>query len=169
MKKILIYFIVTVLCCSNIYTQNLTIKDLTNLCSKKNWEEVNKILQKKGWEYHDSSTNSGLGSIAWSYGKSRYDDKALEWFQLYTDNEFPNKVYAIDYTVHNQESYSIIQESIETTGFKLIDSEIKNNELVSTYENSNYLLIISTMKRTREDSKSSSTTYNIALVRKDYI
>ena len=169
MKRVLIYLIVTIFYCSNIYAQSLTITDLTNLCSKKNWEEANKILQTKGWEYHESSTESGLSEIIWSFKKSYYDDKALGWFRLYTDNGFIDKVYAIEYTVHNQESYSVVQKSIETAGFKLKDSEIENNMLISTYENPTYLLIITTMKTTREDSKSSITTYIFELVKKTYL
>jgi hypothetical protein len=169
MKRAIIYLIVTIFYCSSVYAQKLTITDLITLCSKKNWEEVNKTLQIKGWEYHESSTESGLSVITWSYKKSYYDDKALGWFYLYTDNGFIDKVYSVAYTVHNQESYSIIQNSIETTGYKLIDSEIENNKLISTYENSKYYLIISTIKTTREDSKSSITTYNIELVKKEYL
>lgn len=121
MKKITSYFILTILCCSSIYAQKLTLTDLTSLCSKKNWEEVNQTLRVKGWEYHESSKGNTYqyNTITWSYEKSRYDNKALAWFYLFTYDGLPNK---ITYTVHNQDSYSIIQKSIATAGFKLTDS-----------------------------------------------
>jgi len=140
--------------------------DLTNLCNKKNWEEVNQALRTKGWEYHESSRGNTYqyNTITWSYEKSRYDDKALAWFYLFTYDGFPNK---ITYTVHNQDSYSIIQKSIAAAGFKLIDSEIEENEIISTYANSNYTLKISTRKTTRDDYwESSITTYSITLIKK---
>ena len=161
MKKITSYFILTILCCSSIYAQKLTLTDLTSLCSKKNWEEVNQTLRVKGWEYHESSKGNTYqyNTITWSYEKSRYDNKALAWFYLFTYDGLPNK---ITYTVHNQDSYSIIQKSIATAGFKLTDSEIEDNEIISTYASSNYTLKISTRKATRNDYwESSITTYSI--------
>lgn len=166
MRKIVSYLVLTILCCSNIYAQKLTLTDLTNLCNKKNWEEVNQTLRTKGWEYHESSKGNTYqyNTITWSYEKSHYDDKASAWFYLFTYDGFPNK---ITYTVHNQDSYSIIQRSIATTGFKLTDSEIENNEIISTYANSNYTLKISTRKTTRDDYWGSSiTTYSITLIKK---
>ena len=144
----------------------MTLTDLTNLCNKKNWEEVNQTLRTKGWEYHESSRGNTYqyNTITWSYEKSRYDDKALAWFYLFTYDGLPNQII---YTVHNQDSYSIIERSIATAGFKLTDSEIENNEIISTYSNSNYILKISTRKTTRDDYwESSITTYSITLIKK---
>lgn len=168
MKRIIIYFILTILSCYTVYAQKLTLTDLTNLCSKKNWEDVNQTLITKKWTYYDSEKGNTYkyNTITWSFNKDYYSDKAEAWFYLYTYEGFPNK---ISYSVFNKESYSIIQNSISSAGFKLINSEIENNEIISTYANSKYTLKISTEKRDKSENSwenRSITAYNITLIKK---
>lgn len=148
------------------YAQRLTLTDLTNLCNKKNWEDVNQILLSKNWSYYDSEKGSTLkyNTITWSFNKEYYSDKAQAWFYLFTYEGFPNK---ISYSVFNKESYTLIQNSLSTNGFKLTNSEIEDNEVISTYSNQNYTLKISTQKRDDDDwSSRSVTAYNITLIKK---
>jgi antitoxin component YwqK of YwqJK toxin-antitoxin module len=159
------------LCCSNIYAQRLTLTDLTSLCNKKNWEEVNQSLLAKKWEYYESEKGStyNYNTITWSFSKDYYSNEAKGWFYLYTYEGFPNK---ISYSVFNKESYSIIQNSISSAGFKLVKSEIENNEIISTYSNANYTLSISTEKRDKSDyswENNSITAYNFTLIKKEGI
>jgi antitoxin component YwqK of YwqJK toxin-antitoxin module len=166
MKRIVTYIIFTALCCSNSYAQKLSLTDLTNLCNKKNWEDVNQTLLAKNWTYYDSEKGSTYkyNTITWSFNKDYYNDKAQGWFYLYTYEGFPNK---ISYSVFNKESYSLIQNSISTAGFKLVDSEIEDNEVTSTYGNGFYTLTISTEKRKDTDwSERSTTAYRITLIKK---
>lgn len=67
----------SVLFYSNIYSQKLTLTDLTSLCSKKNWEDVNQTLLAKKWTYYDSEKGSTLkyNTITWSFNKDYYSDK----------------------------------------------------------------------------------------------
>jgi antitoxin component YwqK of YwqJK toxin-antitoxin module len=148
------------------YGQRLSLTDLTNLCNKKNWEDVNHSLLAKDWSYYDSEKGSTYkyNTITWSYNKEYYNDKAQGWFYLFTYEGLPNKV---SYTVYNKESYSLIQNSISSAGFKLVNSEIENNEVISEYGNASYTLQISTEKRTDEDySERSITAYHITLIKK---
>lgn len=168
MKQIVTYIILTTFCCSNTYAQKLSLTDLTNLCNKKNWEDVNLTLLNKGWLYYDSEKGSTYkyNTITWSYNKDYYSEKAQAWFYLFTYEGFPNK---ISYSVFNKESYSIIQNSISSAGFKLVNSEIEDNEIISTYSNANYTLRISTEKREKNDNSWESrslTAYNITLIKK---
>ncbi len=166
MKRFVTYFILTILCYSSIYAQKLTLTDLTTLCSKKNWEDVNQTLLAKKWTYYDSEKGSTYkySTITWSFNKDNYSDKAEAWFYLYTYEGYPNK---ISYSVFNKESYSVIQNSIASAGFKLINSEIEDNEIISTYANSNYTLKISTEKRKDDDWRDRSlTAYRITLIKK---
>lgn len=168
MKRIVTYFILTILCCSSIYAQKLTLTDLTTLCSKKNWEDVNQSLLAKKWTYYDSEKGSTYkyNTITWSFNKDYYSEKAQAWFYLYTYEGYPNK---ISYSVFNKESYSIIQNSIASAGFKLINSEIEDNEIISTYANANYTLKVSTEKRNKSDyswESKSLTAYNFTLIKK---
>lgn len=130
---------------SSFFLSENFLSDLTSLCNKKNWEDVNQILLSKGWTYYDSEkgTTYRYNTITWSFDKDYYSDKAGGWFYLYTYEGYPNK---ISFSVFNKTSYSLIQNSISSSGFKLIDSEIEDNEITSTYGNSSYTLIITTQK-----------------------
>jgi antitoxin component YwqK of YwqJK toxin-antitoxin module len=165
MKRV-IFLCIIVFSILNSNAQKLTLADLSNLCNKKNWEDVNQILLSKNWSYYDSQkgSSSEYNTISWSFNKEEYSDKAQGWFYLYTYDDFPNKVV---YSVFNKESYNLIQNSLSSNGFNLTKSEIEDNKVISTYSNQNYNLQISTSKH--EDSEWSSrsfTAYSITLIKK---
>jgi antitoxin component YwqK of YwqJK toxin-antitoxin module len=169
MKQITLTILFTLLTSLSIFGQKLTLTDLTTLCSKKNWEDVNQSLLAKKWTYYDSEKGSTYkyNTIIWSFSKDYYSDKALAWFNLYTYEGYPNK---ISYSVFNKESYSIIQNSISSSGFKLVNSEIEDNQVISTYGNNLYTLEISTEKLIDDDWSDSSTTgYRITIIKKSGI
>ena len=148
------------------FEQKLSLTDLTNLCNKKNWEYVNETLLSKNWTFFDSEKGSSIkyNTITWSFNKDYYGDEAEGWFYLYTYDGLPNK---ISFSVFNKKSYSIIQNSVATAGFKLVNSEIGDDEVISTYENTNYSLKILTEKRSDDEwDNTSITAYNITLVKK---
>jgi antitoxin component YwqK of YwqJK toxin-antitoxin module len=147
----------------NSFGQKLSLTDLQNISNKTNWEYVNQYLMDKGWEYYESEKGSSTeyNTITWSFHKS-YDDKAQAWFYLYTYEGLPNK---INYSVFNKPSYTLIQKSLSTNGYKLSNSEIEDNELISTYANSQFILKISTEKREREYEES-LTGYDFLLIKK---
>lgn len=169
MKKITLTISLTLFTCLSIFGQKLTLTDLTSLCSKKNWEDVNQSLLAKKWTYYDSEKGNTYkyNTITWSFNKDYYSEKAQAWFYLYTYEGYPNK---ISYSVFNKESYSIIQNSIASAGFKLVNSEIEDNEIISTYDNANYTLKVSTEKRDKSNDYSweskSLTAYNFTLIKK---
>lgn len=166
MKQKLLLFFLTYLFISNSYGQKLTLTDLTSLCNKKNWEDVNQFMLIKGWTYYNSEEGSDdkYSTITWSYNKEDYSDKAQGWFYLYTFDNYPNK---ISYSIFNKTSYLLIQNSLVANGFKLIDSEIEDERVISTYSNLNYTLKISNSKRTDEDwSDRSVTAYSVTLIKK---
>lgn len=150
----------------NIFGQSLTLSDLISFCDKTNWESINQVLLSKGWTYYSSQKGSSdkYNTITWSYQKEYYNDKALGWFYLYTYEGFPNK---IAYTVFNKKSYSLIQNNIGSAGFKLVNSNIGDNEISSIYGNSKYTLNIITEKRGDDEwSDRSVTAYSITLIKK---
>lgn len=163
------YFTLVLLFVSSsiLFGQKLTLGDLTNFCGKKNWEDVNLALNARDWSYYESEkgSSSKYNTITWSFNKDYYSEKANGWFYLYTYEGYPNKVA---YSVFNKESYAIIQNSISSAGFKLTGSEIEEDEIISTYSNSNYTLEIRTEKRENDDDYESHsfTAYNIILIKK---
>ena len=150
----------------NSFGQKLSLTDLQNISNKTNWEYVNQYLMNKGWEYYESEKGSSTkyNTITWSFNKS-YDDKAQAWFYLYTYEGLPNK---INYSVFNKPSYTIIQKSLSSAGYKLSNSEIEDNELISTYTNNKFILKITTEKRERKYEES-LTGYDFLLIKKSGI
>lgn len=166
-------FLITLLfgfACLNLNAQKLTLNDLENICNKANWEYVNQFLMNKNWEYYESSKGDSekYHTITWSFNKS-YNDKASAWFYLYTYEGFPNKV---TYSVFNKPSYTIIQKALPSNGYKLQNSEIEDNELISTYANSKFLIKITTEKREKDDYSSfdeSITAYSFQLIKRSSV
>jgi antitoxin component YwqK of YwqJK toxin-antitoxin module len=154
------------LSCSFIFGQRLTLNDLISLCNKNNWDAVNQTLVAKGWEYYESEKGNSFNynTIVWSYEKDYYSDEAQAWFSLYTYEGFPNKIF---YNIFNTESYLMIQNSISSAGFKIVNSQIENNQVITTYSNAQYSLEIITEKLSENDWDDVSTTsYGIKLIKK---
>lgn len=148
------------------FGQKLTLNDIENICNKKNWEGVNQFLMNKNWEFYESEKGDSekYSTITWSFEKS-YGDKAGAWFYLYTYEDSPNK---ISYSVFNKASYTAIQKSLSSKGYKLKNSEIEDNEIISTYTNSRFVLKITTEKR-KKDSYESLTAYRFLLIKKESV
>jgi antitoxin component YwqK of YwqJK toxin-antitoxin module len=171
MRSLVLIVLIGILLFPACFGQKITLTDLTTLCSKSNWEDVNEILLGKGWTYYDSKRGNSwrYNMITWSYNKDSYSEKAWAWFHLYTYEGYPNK---INYSVFNKESYSIIQKSIAATGFKLKSSEIQDNQIISVYANNNYELTVATQRREDIDyswDSNSVTAYDFTLVKKSGI
>jgi len=150
------------------HSQNLSLNELFTLCNKPNWDEVNEYMLKKGWEYHESSKgdDSHYNTITWSYEKEYYGDKAKGWFYLYTYEGYPNK---ISYSFFNKPSYNTIKNGITAAGMKLVDNSIEDNEIVTKYGGSNFIVTVKTAKREKEDSYNSDnsiTAYSVVVIKK---
>lgn len=166
LSKILLLILIT----QFSFGQRLTLNDIENICNKSNWESVNQFLMNKNWEYYESEKGNSdkYSTITWSFNKS-YGDKASAWFYLYTYEGFPNK---LSYSVFNKPSYSTIYNSLSSKGYKLKDSQIEDNEIISTYANSKFILKITTEKREKENYSSfneSITAYKFLLIKKSSI
>lgn len=143
--------------------QTITIGDLENFISKSGWGPINSSLISKGWEYYESEKGSetSLSTIVWSYERG-YGDKASGWFYVYT---YYNKPSQISYDVFNIESFELISNALPAHGYKLIDNEILDNKITSTFSSENYYLKVTTSKRENDYNKS-ITSYSILLIEK---
>ncbi len=149
-------------------SQNLSLNELFTLCNKLNWDEANEYMLKNGWEYHESSKgdDSKYNTITWSYEKEYYGSKAKGWFYLYTYEGYPNKII---YSFFNKPSYNTIKNGITAAGMKLVDNSIEDNEIVTKYGGSNYIVTLRTAKREKEDSyynDNSITAYTVVVIKK---
>ena len=166
MKIKFAFLLLMIVFSSNCIGQKLTLNELITLCGKKNWEDINQTLLFKGWTYYNSEKGDTdeYNTITWSYNKDDYNDKAEAWFYLYTFENYPNK---LSYSVFNKSSFLFIQNSIVSNGFKLIDSAIEDEKVISTYSSLGFILKISNSKRKDEDWEDRSlTAYNITLIKK---
>jgi len=167
--KIIISFSFILLVVNSVFPQKLTVNDLTILISKPKWEEVNSYLINKGWEYYESEVNNHSGYTTtittWSYNKG-HDDTAEGWFYLNIYNKIPSK---IRYSFSNNESYSLLINSISNTNFKIIKNNVLTNYVKSDYENSKYIMNITLLKITEEEysTKTSYTHHDIEVIKKN--
>ncbi|MBL0049662.1 MAG: hypothetical protein IPP32_16385 [Bacteroidetes bacterium] len=146
--------------------QTLTVLELLQLSNKPDWESVNSYLVAKGWEYYDSKEgdNESYNTVTWSYEKSYYNDKAQGWFHLYTYTGFPNKV---SYQFLNKSTYNTIKNTLASNGFKYIDSDIKDEQVVSKYANPYFIILLSYIKSEKEEySETSLTNYLVTVIKK---
>lgn len=166
--KYYLLFILSMLSIGGALGQKITLSDLETICNKPNWTSVNQFLMNKNWEYYESEKGDSehYSTIVWSLNKS-YQDKAEGWFYLYTHDESPVK---ISYSVFNKPAYTVIQNAIKSKGYSLDNSEIENNEIVSTYSNNKFILKITTEKREKENSWDESVTgYRFLLIKKSSV
>lgn len=161
-SKLLSLFI-TILIVIECHSQNLTAYELTSLLTKSSWEEVNKSLSSRGWEYHESDKNVFYSRIIWSLEKDRFTDKAQAWFYLYTYDNEPNQ---IEFLFFNKDSYNTLLKTIQSNGFNLTDNQIKNDEIRSTYTNSKFILTIVVSSEKDSDYYTTTTNYRIILIKK---
>lgn len=161
MKKI--YTLILLALFPNLYSfkaQTIKLADLIQLCGKSNWEEVNYTIKSKGWEYFSSTKGNSeqYNEVTWSYKRNDYNqDEAKGWITLYTYDDLPSKV---TYEVFNKESFALIENAIKSSGFKLINSEILNDEVKAEYANSNYTLELKYVSINTYDSDRYDYSYN---------
>ena len=149
-------------------SQNLTLNELVSLCNKPNWVQVNEYLLKKGWEYSSSTKgdDTHYNTITWSFKKEYYGDKAKGWLYIYTYEGYPNK---LSYSFFNKLSYNTLKSGITTLKMKLIDNSIEDNEIITKYSNSNFIVTVTTSKSVNDEegyNDNTVTTYMIDVIKK---
>ncbi len=167
MKPASILFFLFVACYSQ--AQNITLLDLESICNKTNWEAVNNILSAKGWEYSDSEEGSSVeySSITWAYERDRYTDEALAWITLYTYDEEPVRV---SYQVFSEKKSSVVKNGLSSQGYKLEDSEILDDEILTNYASSKFILVVSASMVVDEYSYDGEhTSYSFLITKKSSI
>ncbi|MDK2772950.1 MAG: hypothetical protein KYX68_12095, partial [Flavobacterium sp.] len=73
----------------------MSLTELQNLASNKNWETTNKFLLAKKWDYYNSEKGDDISydNISWAYGRNMYDNnKATGWFYVFNFENLPHKI-----------------------------------------------------------------------------
>jgi antitoxin component YwqK of YwqJK toxin-antitoxin module len=148
------------------FCQSLKISDFTSILNKKSWEEINEILQNKGWEYYNSKTADyelQLNDVViWSFNKSEFD-KARGWIEVGFEDNFP--IY-LNYQVFNKTSFNQIESSIKSGGFKKISSEIGDENVTVDYASDKYSISLSYNKFEKEDFEDADIGYVVLMTKK---
>jgi antitoxin component YwqK of YwqJK toxin-antitoxin module len=139
MKKYLLFFWL-VTSTITLFSQQITLGDLTTLLNKNGWYDIDILLQNKKWEYYKSENNGFSQNVIWSY-KTSYEDrsKSLGWTTAVIEN---NKTELIKYLCFNEESYKLVIRDISKNGFIKGKDEINDDQLTQVYYSQNYTLII---------------------------
>jgi antitoxin component YwqK of YwqJK toxin-antitoxin module len=162
MKKKLTFIVLMSVCYLNGFGQKLTASDLTNLCEKKDWNEVNKTLLSKGWFYYNSQKgeNEKYNTITWAYNKDRNNDEAEAWFSLFTFENIPNK---IEYTKSaNEREYLLFINTLYANRFNLNATGFDEEQKVSYYAKKGYKLDLGYGNFAEDGSKG----YIVTLIKK---
>lgn len=151
-----------------VQSQNLSVIELLQLSNKPNWESVNTYLTGKGWEYYDSKEgdDNNYNVVTWSLEKNYYDEKAQGWFKLYTFTGYPNKV---SYQFRKKATYANLKSTLSTNGFKYIDTEIKDDHVISKYVNQYFIVELSYLQMKEEEDSytdNTHTSYIITVIKK---
>jgi hypothetical protein len=81
-----------------------------------------------------------------------------------TYDGYPNK---IAYNIFNKNAYTTIKNGISALGMALKENSIEDDEIITNYENSSFIVKISTSKSTTDTySDNSSTSYLITVIKK---
>ncbi len=171
-----IVFLVLIVSFFSAKAQYFTLSQLEYLASRNDWQTVDNYLTNRGWEYYESEKGESdeYDIVIWSYGREwdfmSNSNKAQAWFKVYAYN---NKVEMITYQIHVRQKYLNIINSLASHGYKKIGSEIKDDEIITKYSNSKFILAVS--KTTVSDNNNTfwnnsetekSTVYLFTLKRK---
>lgn len=128
-------------------SQNLSLKDMQNICNSNNWEYVNQYLLNKNWEFYDSEISKDdneISQITWTLNKTPNSDRAAAWFYLTNFKNAPNYV---QYVFFNNDDFSNIKKTVANFGYTLIENKVENNQIVLSYENSNFYITFTSGKK----------------------
>ena len=166
LKKVRINLFFFLLPFIGLQAQGLTTAELLQISNRSNWEEVNTFLLSKGWEYYDSAAGSeeNYSTVTWVHSKNFNDDKAAGWLYLYTCSGYPNKV---KYHFVRKSNYNTFKNSLASSGFKYVDTEIGDDFVISNYSNLKFNISLSYAKDEQDEySDASVTSYTVTLIKK---
>ncbi len=127
-------------CTAKLFSQQITLGDLTTLLNKKGWYDIDLFLQNKNWEYYKSENDGFYQNVIWSFKTNEYDNsKSMGWITAEIEND---KTELIKYICFNEESYKMAIRDISKNGFIKGKDEISDDELTQIYYSQNYTLII---------------------------
>ncbi|WP_322970680.1 hypothetical protein [Faecalibacter sp. LW9] len=131
MKKIFLLF--TILLSFSAFAQNLTLSEVLAI-KKMELGDADDYLSRKNWEYLGVEELDGFNVVNYAYKKSYYDDKAESFFKYIYFDSVDIKLITIQ--VNSKEKFNTYINQIKDWGGKIINTYIKNGDMVKIYQGS---------------------------------
>lgn len=160
MKRNLTYLFLLISIMVN--AQKISLDDLIAL-RKKDIVAVEENLTSKGWSLLKSSESidGDFAQVTFAYNKSAYDDKADSFIDYYDSSHLNLK--RIKVQVHKTEDYNSLLARIKSIGFKLIDSNVKEGEIIKFYQGATTTIQVK-ISTDKDESNSTYTIYTLLIV-----
>jgi hypothetical protein len=130
MKKriTLILIILSTVC----FSQNITLDEVLKL-RKNEIGYVEEYLTGKGWDFLEAKepTEDNMGTATFAYKKSNYDDAAQSFLYFIYSGYSDRK--RIGLQINKVEIYNSYLSRLKNLGCLLIDSKIKDGEIIKVY------------------------------------
>jgi len=164
LKKIIPLIILFISSISVGFSQDLNLNELINL-QGKDLDYVNNYLTDKNWEFHSSKVDKSESIdnytvVGWSLNKNTWNEKAQGWFYFYQNEGMPN---AIGYQTLKP-NFNRLKNTVQKTGYKLIETEALEGGIKTTYQNSQIKIIFTASKKDGEDYSYDNDIYYSVLV-----
>jgi hypothetical protein len=161
MKKIL--FTIITLFPLTIFAQNLSFEQVLSLRTKS-LSNLEEYLTTKKWEMLEATepNENTMGSVAFAYNKSRFDDKAESFINFYYSNG-STKNNRLKIQVNKVSNYNLYLAKIKSLGYKLQRSYVEEGDLIKLYQTNNMTIRIRTSTQSDEFS-STRTSYSFFIL-----
>ena len=158
----ILFFAITSL---NSISQNLTVDELLKL-RQSEIGYVEEYLTSKGWSFLEAKepTDERMGNATFTYKKNDYDDTAQSFLNfLYSSYSLRKR---ITIQVNKVEAYNSYISRIKSLGCKLVNSKIKEGDIVKIYRGPSTTFQITTSTVTN-DFNSRKTVYHFLICDND--
>lgn len=149
----------------DLLSQNLTIDELLKL-RKNEIGYVEEYLTGKNWSFLEANEPSeeNMGSATFAYKKNNYDETAQSFLHFFYSGSSDRKRIGIQ--VNKVESYNTYVARVKSLGCKLVDSKIKDGEIIKIYMGPTTTFKISTTT-VKNDFDSRKTVYYLFIIDND--
>ena len=143
MKKIIL--LLSLFIAFGATAQFLSLKDLIKLQSK-NLTDAQEYLAKNDWKFNDAKElKNGINQVSFAYGRNKLAIKKAQGWLRYVYNE-KRGIVRISYEIFNSNEFNDFQSDVKRKDFRLINTEVKEGKLISTYTNNTHYLTLQSIK-----------------------
>lgn len=154
----------TILLCNYCDAQNLSFEQVLSIRTK-NLPKIEEFLTSKKWELLEATEPKDdlMGSVNFAYNKSRFDDKAESFLNIYYSSNLSASYNRLKIQVNKVSNYNSYLAKIKALGFKLQNTYVEDGAFIKVYQTKSITIKISTSTQIDEFS-STRTTYSFIIL-----